>query len=77
MDTCVWPLYEVVDGQYALTGESARIADGKAERKPVTEWINSQGRFKHLQQERWSDVVEAMQAETDRRWDRLVRLSSL
>ena len=55
--------------------ESARIASGKAERKPVTDWINSQGRFKHLQQEKWAPVVESIQAEVDRRWDRLVKLS--
>ncbi len=77
VETCVWPLYEVVNGEYALTGESARIAEGKVEKKPITEWISSQGRFKHLQQEKWAPVVESMQAETDRRWERLVRLSSL
>jgi len=77
VETCVWPLYEVVNGEYALTGESARIAEGKVEKKPITEWINSQGRFKHLQQEKWAPVVESMQAETDRRWERLIRLSNL
>ncbi|MBQ8180286.1 MAG: pyruvate ferredoxin oxidoreductase [Candidatus Methanomethylophilaceae archaeon] len=71
VETCVWPLYEVVDGEYTLTADSARIAAGKAEKKPITDWINSQGRFKHLQQERWEPVVEAIQAEVDRRWARL------
>ncbi|MBQ8372958.1 MAG: pyruvate ferredoxin oxidoreductase, partial [Candidatus Methanomethylophilaceae archaeon] len=75
VETCVWPLYEVVNGQYVLTAESARIAAGKAEKKPVTDWINSQGRFKHLQQERWAPIVESIQAEVDSRCDRLVKLS--
>ncbi len=75
VETCIWPLYEVVDGQYNLTAESARIADGKAEKKPVLEWIKAQGRFKHLLQDRWEPVVESIQDEVDKRWDKLIRLS--
>jgi pyruvate ferredoxin oxidoreductase beta subunit len=75
VETCVWPLYEVVDGKYALTAESLRIADGKAEKKPVTDLINAQGRYRHLKEERWASVVEKMQAGIDRRWEKLIRLS--
>ncbi len=75
VETCVWPLYEVVNGAYSLTAESARIADGKAEKKPVIEWIKAQGRFKHLLQDRWEPVVESIQDEVDRRWNKLVKLS--
>lgn len=77
VETCVWPLFEVVNGEYTLTGESARIADGKVEKKPITDWIKAQGRFKHLQQEKWEPVVESIQKENDRRWESLVRLSNL
>ncbi len=75
VETCVWPLYEVVDGKYALTAESLRIADGKLEKKPVTDWINAQGRYRHLKDERWAPVVEKMQAKIDSRWENLIRLS--
>ena len=75
VETCVWPLFEVVNGKYALTGESARIADGKAEKKTVMDWVNAQGRFKHLLQDRWEPVLEDIQAEVDRRWNKLVKLS--
>ncbi len=77
VETCVWPLFEVVNGEYTLTGESARIADGKVEKKPITDWIKAQGRFKHLQQEKWEPIVESIQKENDRRWENLVRLSNL
>ena len=77
VETCVWPLFEVVDGKYELTGESARIAAGKAEKKPVLDWVSSQGRYKHLLQDRWEPVIEQMQAEVDRRWNKLIKLTEL
>ncbi|MCL2032919.1 MAG: thiamine pyrophosphate-dependent enzyme [Methanomassiliicoccaceae archaeon] len=78
VETCVWPLYEVENGtDYTLSAESQRIADGKAEKKPITEWINSQGRFSHLKEEKWAPVVESMQADVDKKWDSLLKLCKL
>lgn len=77
VETCVWPLFEVVDGKYTLTGESARIASGKMEKKPLTDWFSSQGRYKHLLTEKWAPVAERCQAEVDRRWEKLIRLSEM
>ena len=39
--TGVWPLYEVVNGQFALTFKVGK-------RKPVSEYLKLQGRFRHL-----------------------------
>ena len=75
VETCIWPLYEVVDGEYALTAESLRIADGKVEKKPITDWINSQGRFRHLREEENAPVVEEMQKHLDQSWEKLVKRS--
>ncbi|MGI5965031.1 MAG: thiamine pyrophosphate-dependent enzyme [Candidatus Methanomethylophilaceae archaeon] len=75
VETCIWPLYEVVNGEYFLTAESAKIADGKKEKKPVTDWIESQGRFKHLKGPKNAPIVEVMQAEVDRRWEKLIKLA--
>ena len=77
VETCVWPLFEVVNGKYELTGESARIADGKTEKKSVMDWVSSQGRYKHLLQDKWEPVIEQMQNEVDRRWNRLIKLTEL
>jgi len=41
VDTCYWPLYEVVNGEYRLTYKPK-------EKKPVAEWLKRQGRFRHL-----------------------------
>lgn len=77
VDCCVWPLYEVVDGEYSLSADSLRIADGKAEKKPITDWFDSQGRFKHLKDERWAPVVEEIQKDVDKKWEKLLKLCGL
>ncbi len=77
VDCCVWPLYEVVDGEYSLSADSRRIADGKAEKKPITDWFESQGRFKHLRDERWAPVVEEIQKDVDKKWEKLLKLCGL
>ena len=77
VDCCVWPLYEVVDGEYSLSADSLRIADGKVEKKPITDWFDSQGRFKHLKDERWAPVVEEIQKDVDRKGEKLLKLCGL
>ncbi|MCL1905185.1 MAG: thiamine pyrophosphate-dependent enzyme [Methanomassiliicoccaceae archaeon] len=77
VETCVWPLYEVEKGKYHLTGESAKIADGKSEKRPITDWFNAQGRFKHLMKDKWMHLVENAQADIDARWGRLQKLCKL
>jgi len=78
VETCIWPLYEVENGtDYTLSAESMRIAEGKVEKKPVTDWIDSQGRYKHLKNEKWEPVVEKLQKENDRKWVSLLKLCDL
>lgn len=77
VDTCVWPLYEYENGKFSLTSDSLRIAEGYKEKLPVTEWLKSQGRFKHLMKDKWIDVVEEIQNEVDRKWERLLKLCKL
>lgn len=77
VETCVWPLYEVVNGKFSLTGESARIADGKMEKRPVIDWIKSQGRFKHLTSDKNAPIVEEMQVYFDNKWEKLLKLCKL
>lgn len=77
VETCVWPLYEVVDGKYALTAESLKIANGVMEKKPVEEWFKAQGRYKHMLKPENADLVKGVQEELDRKWDRLLKLAKL
>ena len=74
VDTCVWPLYEYENGVWRLTGESLRIAEGSREKKPVSEWLSSQGRFKHLMKGKFTGVADELQANVDKKWESLLKL---
>jgi len=77
IETCFWPLYEFENGEYKLTGESKRIAAGKKEKKPIMEYLKTQGRFRHLMKEEWAPVVDEIQNNLDERWDKLIRLTKM
>ncbi len=77
VDCCFWPLYEVKDDDYALTGQSKQIAEGKKEKIPVVDYLKTQGRFKHLLAPKNKDVLDTIQSIVDKRWARLVNLSNL
>ena len=74
VETCVWPLYEYENGAWRLTGESLRIAEGSREKKPVSEWLISQGRFKHLMKGKFTGVADEIQANVDKKWESLLKL---
>ena len=65
-ETCMWPLYEIEQGNWRLTSMPAI-------KKPVTDWLKSQGRFAHLLRPENSEVVTKLQAWVDREWDKLLR----
>ncbi len=61
VDTGFWPLFEVENGVW-------RITIRPKERKPVIEWIKSQGRYSHLLKEENKPVLERIQKEVDDYW---------
>jgi pyruvate ferredoxin oxidoreductase beta subunit len=65
VDTCAWPLYEVVDGEWKLTYNPNP-------KRPIKDWLGSQGRFKHLMTPENAPVIDEMQAWVDREWRRLL-----
>ncbi|MDI6799743.1 MAG: thiamine pyrophosphate-dependent enzyme [Actinomycetota bacterium] len=68
VDTCFWPLYEVIDGEYKLNYIPK-------EKKPFVEWIKPQGRFKHLFKPENEHIIEELQANVDKNWAKLLKLS--
>jgi len=75
VDCCFWPIYEIENDQYQLTGQSKLIAMGKKEKIPVTDYLKTQGRFKHLFAPGNEEVLSGIQEEIDRRWEMLMKLS--
>ena len=70
VETCVWPLFEVVEGKYYLSYEPKN-------KLPVEEYLKMQGRFAHLFKPGNEWMIEAFQQEVDRRWENLLALCNL
>jgi len=66
VETKFWPLYEVIDGKYTVNYTPKKDI-------PVSEWMFSQGRFKHLRKPEFKEIVDAIQAEVDKNWEWIVK----
>ncbi len=69
-DTCVWPLYEVENGKYKVNYKPK-------EKKPIMEWLKSQGRFRHLFKEGNAPILEEIQKQVDEDWEELLKFANL
>lgn len=67
VETCYWPLFEVIDGKWILNYKPKN-------KLPIEEFLKEQGRFKHLFKKGNEQLIEEFQAEVDERWAQLLRL---
>ena len=67
VNCCYFPLYEVEQGVTRLSYDPEKL--GK--KIPVLDWLSMMGRTKHLQKEEYREVVERLQQETDKRFQKL------
>jgi len=68
VSTGVWPLYEVENDNYRITYRPKK-------RRPFREWLESQGRFKHLLSEQNKEVVERLEKEVEEKEKKLLALA--
>ena len=61
VETHIFPLYEVENGKY--------IISRKPKKKPIREYMELQGRFKHLSDE----IIDTIQAKVDSDWVKLLK----
>jgi pyruvate ferredoxin oxidoreductase beta subunit len=61
VNSCFWPLYEVVDGEYQLTFEPDEYV-------PIEEWLRPQKRFAHLLRPENAELVERIQRQVAADW---------
>ena len=66
VDTCYWPLFEVVDGKWTLTYEPKT-------KLPIEDFLKPQGRFKHLFKPENEHLLGEFQEEIDKRWEELLK----
>ena len=67
VDCCYFPLFEIENGITTLN-YNPENSDKKI---PVLDWLSVMGRTKHLAKPEYQKIVEEIQAEVDRRWERL------
>ncbi|HHU16850.1 MAG TPA: pyruvate ferredoxin oxidoreductase [Clostridiales bacterium] len=65
VDTCVWPLFEVVDGVWKLNYEPRK-------KLPVEEYLKKQGRFRHMFNPGSEWMIEEVQKHVDKKWEALL-----
>ncbi len=70
VETCYWPLYEVVDGKYKITYKPAK-------KLPIEEFLKPQKRFKHMFKPGNEWMIEDFQKEVDARWQELLNLEEI
>ena len=70
VETCYWPLYEVVDGVYHITYKPAK-------KLPIEEFLKPQKRFKHMFKPGNEWMIEEFQKEVDNRWQELLDLEEI
>ena len=70
VETCVWPLYEVIEGKYILN----YVPKNKL---PVAEYLKTQGRFAHMFKPGNEWMLEQVQQEVDKNWEDLLNLCEM
>jgi pyruvate ferredoxin oxidoreductase beta subunit len=73
VETCIFPLWEAVNGNYQLSTPSKVIALAPQKKKPVKEYLQVQGRFRHLFTPKYEKMLEEIQRRTDEKWNRLLK----
>jgi pyruvate ferredoxin oxidoreductase beta subunit len=73
VETCVFPLWEAVNGKRQLSTPSKLIALAPQKKKPITDYLTGQGRFRHLFAPQNKHLLDDLQHETDKRWMRLLQ----
>ena len=77
VDTCVFPLWEADCGEYKLSPKSKAIALKPEKKKPVEVYLKTQRRFRHLFKPKNKHIIEEIQNNVDRRWNKLLKLCEM
>lgn len=70
VETCFWPLYEVIDGKYIINYKPTN-------KLPVEEFLRPQKRFRHMFKEGNEWMIESFQEEVDKKWELLLKMEEL
>ncbi|MDO4869896.1 MAG: thiamine pyrophosphate-dependent enzyme [Bacillota bacterium] len=65
VETCAWPLYEVIEGKYVLNYEPKK-------KLPIVDFLKEQGRFKHMFKKGNDWMIDEAQEYVDAQWEKLL-----
>jgi pyruvate ferredoxin oxidoreductase beta subunit len=65
VESCYWPLYEIDRGV-------CRLSYRPRQKRPVAEFLKPQGRFRHLFQPAYKEMLDEIQEQIDREWESLL-----
>ncbi|NIO37532.1 pyruvate ferredoxin oxidoreductase [Candidatus Bathyarchaeota archaeon] len=77
VETCMFPLWESINGEYHLSTSSKVIALKPERKKPIKDYLKTQGRFRHLFTPKFEKIIDEIQQATDKRWQRLLMKSGM
>lgn len=66
VETCAWPIYEVIDGKIKINYKPKK-------KLPIEEWFKMQGRFTHILKPHNKDLLRKAQQFTDEHWEWLLK----
>lgn len=66
VETCYWPLFEVINGEWKLSYKPQK-------KLPIEDFLKPQGRFKHLFKKGNEYMLEEIQREVDHKWEKLLK----
>ncbi|UCC34033.1 MAG: pyruvate ferredoxin oxidoreductase [Candidatus Bathyarchaeota archaeon] len=72
VETCVFPLWEAIEGECTLSPPSKAIALKPERQKPIKDYLKTQGRFRHLFKPEFEQVIDEIQDIVNRRWKLLL-----
>jgi len=73
VESCIFPLWEAVDGKRQLSIPSKIISLAPQKKKPVNVYLEGQGRFRHLFTPQNAHIIDEIQCSTDERWAKLLQ----
>jgi pyruvate ferredoxin oxidoreductase beta subunit len=73
VETCVFPLWEAVNGEYGLSPMSKVVALKPERKKSVVEYLKLQRRFGHLFTPKFEYMLKNIQDVVDRNWGKLLK----
>jgi len=73
VETCIFPVWEAVNGKKQLSTPSKVIALAPQKKKPIKDYFKGQGRFRHLFTPKNIHVLDELQRLTDENWKKLLQ----